>query len=105
MKRRARSKLFSTEPVSHGIITKNAIIRVAFVSRLSLLLRSRPKPRCPECRKLNRVYLTGGSYLSKCVHCGTPLQLEKTLVYWGVLVFLGVCALALAVAVPLLYVR
>ena len=75
------------------------------VWRFSLFFRRRPKPRCPVCRKLNRVYLTGGSYLSKCVHCGAPLRLEKTPAHWGVLVFLGVCALALAVAIPLLYVR
>ncbi len=74
------------------------------VPRFALLFRRRPKPRCPACHKLNRVYLTGGSYLSKCVYCGAPLRLETPPLRWGVWVLLGVCAAVLAVAIPLLYI-
>src|SRR5262249_58404171 len=48
--------------------SKNA--RCEPVSQLLTLFRRRPKPRCPSCHKWNRVYLTGGSFLLQCVHCG-----------------------------------
>ncbi len=70
--------------------------------QLSTLFRRRPKPRCPTCHKWNRVYLTGGSFLSHCVHCGAALDLRQPVALWGVLVILGVGALALAAAIPLL---
>src|SRR5262245_13152539 len=43
--------------------SKNA--RCEPVSQLLTLFRRRPKPRCPSCHKWNRVYLTGGSFLSQ----------------------------------------
>ncbi|MGH7962916.1 MAG: hypothetical protein ACRERD_13975 [Candidatus Binatia bacterium] len=70
--------------------------------QLSTLFRRRPKPRCPVCHKWNRVYLTGGSFLSRCVHCDAPLELRNAPALWGVLVILGVGALVLAAAIPLL---
>jgi hypothetical protein len=73
------------------------------VSQLSILFRRLPKPRCGACRKWNRVYLTGGSFLSHCVHCGAPLEMRQPVALWGVLVILGVGALALAAAIPLLH--
>ncbi|MBI3796447.1 MAG: hypothetical protein HY268_05685 [Deltaproteobacteria bacterium] len=72
------------------------------MSQLSILFRRRPKPRCPSCHKWNRVYLTGGSFLSHCVHCGASLDLRQPVALWGVLVILGVGVLALAAAIPLL---
>jgi uncharacterized protein (DUF983 family) len=72
------------------------------VTSFATLFRRRPKPRCPVCHKWNRVYLTGGSFLSKCVHCGSPLELQKPLALWGLLVILGLGVLALAAAIPLL---
>ena len=75
------------------------------MSRVSSFFARRPRPRCPRCRKLNRVYLTGGSYLSKCVYCGAPLERGRNRLYWGLWVVLGVCVLALAAAIPFLYVR
>jgi uncharacterized membrane protein YhhN len=67
-----------------------------------MLFRRRPKPRCPSCHKWNRVYLTGGSFLSHCVHCGAPLELYRSAALWGVLAVLGAGVLALAAAIPLL---
>jgi len=72
------------------------------VSQLSTLFCRRPKPRCPACHKWNRVYLTGGSFLSHCVRCGAPLELRRSMALWGVLAILGVGVLALAAAIPLL---
>ena len=72
------------------------------MSQLSTLFRRRPKPRCPACHKWNRVYLTGGSFLSHCVRCGAPLELRRSMALWGVLAILGVGVLALAAAIPLL---
>jgi len=72
------------------------------VSQLSTLFRRRPKPRCPACHKWNRVYLTGGSFLSHCVRCGALLELRRSMALWGVLAILGVGVLALAAAIPLL---
>jgi len=72
------------------------------VAQLSTLFRRRPKPRCPACHKWNRVYLTGGSFLSHCVRCGAPLELRRSMALWGVLAILGVGVLALAAAIPLL---
>jgi len=76
------------------------------VSQLSTLFRRRPKPRCPACHKWNRVYLTGGSFLSLCVHCGARLALRRPVALWGVLAILGtilgVGVLALAAGMTLL---
>src|SRR5215510_9490854 len=80
--------------------SKNA--RCEPVSQLLTLFRRRPKPRCPSCHKWNRVYLTGGSFLSQCVHCGAALDLRQPVALWGILVILGVGTLALAAAIPLL---
>ena len=72
------------------------------MSQFSTLFRRRPKPRCPACHKWNRVYLTGGSFLSLCVHCGARLELRRPVALWGVLAILGVGVLALAAGVTLL---
>ena len=72
------------------------------VAQLFTLFRRPPKPRCPACHKWNRVYLTGGLFLSNCVHCGAALELHRPVVLWGVLVILGASVLALAAAIPLL---
>ena len=72
------------------------------VSPLANLFRRVPKPRCPSCHKWNRIYLTGGEFLSRCVHCGAPLELHRPVVLWGVLVAIGAGVLALAAAIPLL---
>ena len=69
--------------------------------QLTDTFRRRPKPRCPICHKWNRVYLTGGSFLSDCVHCGAPLDRYRPL-GWGVVVIVIVGVLALAAAIPLL---
>jgi hypothetical protein len=78
------------------------ILRCRAVSQLTNLFRRSPKPRCSSCHKWNRVYLTGGSFLSQCVHCGARLELRRPPALWGVLVILGVGVLALAAAIPLL---
>lgn len=66
------------------------------------LFRRVPKPRCPSCHKWNRIYLTGGEFLSSCVHCGAPLTSRRPAALWGVLVVLGAGVLVLAAAIPLL---
>jgi hypothetical protein len=48
------------------------------------------------------VYLTGGSFLSLCVHCGARLELRRPVALWGMLVIIGVGVLALAAGVTLL---
>lgn len=65
------------------------------------IFRRRPKPRCPVCHKWNRVYLTGGSFLSDCVHCGAPLDRYRPPA-WGIVVIAIASVLALAAAIPLL---
>jgi uncharacterized protein (DUF983 family) len=45
--------------------------------------------------------LTGGAFLTHCVHCGAPLELRRPAALWGVLVVIGVGVLVLA-AIPLL---
>ncbi|NOT55169.1 MAG: hypothetical protein HOP18_11225 [Deltaproteobacteria bacterium] len=72
------------------------------MAQLTNLFRGSPKPRCPSCHKWNRIYLTGGSFLSHCVHCGATLELRRPTVLWGVLLVLGIGVLALAAAIPLL---
>ncbi|MBI3248912.1 MAG: hypothetical protein HYZ50_20615 [Deltaproteobacteria bacterium] len=46
--------------------------------------------------------MTGGEFLSTCVHCGTALELRQPTVLWGLLVVIGAGVLALAVAIPLM---
>ncbi len=70
------------------------------MAQLATLLRGRPKPRCPICHKWNRVYLTGGSFLSECVHCGSPLEIRRPQALWGAIV-VGLSVLILAVTIPL----
>ncbi|HXG18552.1 MAG TPA: hypothetical protein VNN62_05695, partial [Methylomirabilota bacterium] len=76
-------------------------LRWNVVSPLAALFRRVPKPRCPSCHKWNRVYLTGGEFLSTCVHCGAPLESRRPPALWGVLAVIGVGMLVLA-AIPLL---
>jgi hypothetical protein len=52
------------------------------------------------CHKWNRVYVTGGSFLSECIYCGTALDRYRAPA-WGIGVILAAGALALA-AIPLL---
>ena len=47
------------------------------MSRFAALWRARPQPRCPACHKWNRVYVTGGSFLTHCVHCGAALEMRR----------------------------
>ena len=70
------------------------------MAQLATLLRGRPKPRCPICHKWNRVYLTGGSFLPECVHCGSPLEIRRPQALWGAIV-VGLSVLILAVTIPL----
>ena len=70
------------------------------MSQIAALLRGRPKPRCPICHKWNRVYLTGGSFLSDCVHCGSPLEVRHPQALWGVIA-IGLSVLILAATIPL----
>ncbi|HXG22415.1 MAG TPA: MFS transporter [Methylomirabilota bacterium] len=76
-------------------------LRWNVVSPLAALFRRVPKPRCPSCHKWNRVYLTGGKFLSTCVHCGAPLESRRPPALWGVLAVIGAGMLVLA-AIPLL---
>jgi len=76
-------------------------LRWNVVSPLAALFRRVPKPRCPSCHKWNRVYLTGGEFLSTCVHCGAPLESRRPPALWGVLAVIGAGMLVLA-AIPLL---
>ena len=71
------------------------------MTQLATLLRARPNPRCPVCHKWNRVYVTGGSFLSECVHCGAPLEVHRPPTFWGVIA-IGISVLLLAAAIPLL---
>ncbi len=71
------------------------------MAQLAALFQSRPKPRCPVCHKWNRVYVTGGSFLSACVYCGATLDRHRAPA-WGIGVILVAGALALAAAIPLL---
>ncbi len=71
------------------------------MSQLATLLRARPNPRCPACHKWNRVYVTGGSFLSECVHCGATLEVRRPPTFWGVIA-IGISVLLLAAAIPLL---
>ncbi len=70
------------------------------MSQIAALLRGRPKPRCPICHKWNRVYLTGGSFLSDCVHCGSPLEVRHARAVWGAIA-IGLSILILAATIPL----
>ena len=70
------------------------------MSQLAALLLGRPRPRCPICHKWNRVYLTGGSFLSDCVHCGLPLEVRRPQALWGAIA-IGLSVLILAVTIPL----
>ena len=70
------------------------------MAQFATLLRGRPKPRCPICHKWNRVYLTGGSFLSECVQCGSPLDVRRPQVLWGAIA-VGLSVLILAVTIPL----
>lgn len=69
--------------------------------QVAALLRARPNPRCPVCHKWNRVYVTGGSFLSECVHCGATLEVHRPPTFWGVIA-IGISVLLLAAAIPLL---
>jgi len=71
------------------------------VAQFATLFGRRPKPRCPVCHKWNRVYLTGGSFLSECIYCGTQLDRYRPPA-WGILVLIAASALALAATIPLL---
>ena len=70
------------------------------MSQFAALLRGRPKPRCPVCHKWNRVYVTGGSFLSNCVHCGAALEIRRPQALWGAIA-IGISVLILAAAIPL----
>ena len=70
------------------------------MSQFTALFRGHPKPRCPACHKWNRVYLTGGSFLSECVHCGATLALRRPQALWGAIA-IGISVLILAAAIPL----
>ncbi len=71
------------------------------MSQLAALFRARPHPRCAICHKWNRVYVTGGSFLSACVHCGATLEVRRPPTFWGII---AIClsVLLLAAAIPLL---
>ena len=71
------------------------------MTQLAALLRARPNPRCPACHKWNRVYVTGGSFLSECVRCGATLEVRRPPTFWGVIA-IGISVLLLAAAIPLL---
>ena len=70
------------------------------MAQFAALFQGRPKPRCPVCHKWNRVYVTGGSFLSECIYCGTALDRYRAPA-WRIGVILAASALALA-AIPLL---
>lgn len=72
------------------------------MSLLATLFRRIPKPRCPSCHKWNRIYLTGGEFLSHCVHCNAPLELRRPVALWGLIAIIGAGVLVLAAAIPLL---
>ncbi len=70
------------------------------MAQFASLFQGHPKPRCPACHKWNRVYVTGGSFLSECVYCGAALDRYRAPA-WRIGVILAASALALA-AIPLL---
>ena len=70
------------------------------MSQFATLFRGRPNPRCPACHKWNRVYVTGGSFLSECVHCGTVLEVRRPPTFWGAIA-IGISVLLLVAAIPL----
>ncbi len=75
--------------------------RTKTLSQLPAILRARPKPRCPSCNKWNRVYLTGGSFLSHCVHCREPLDFQPPFATWAAIV-LAAAVVVFGLVVPLL---
>ncbi len=68
--------------------------------QFATFFQGRPKPWCSVCHKWNRVYVTGGSFLSECIYCGAALDRHRAPA-WGIGAILAAGALALA-AIPFL---
>ena len=70
----SRAGAVDVRPVASVVCPPENLLRM---SRFAALWRARPQPRCPVCHKWNRIYVTGGSFLTHCVHCGAALDMRR----------------------------